>query len=108
MKKAVVVENIMSQDYWLQSFINENNIRDDCWQNAEHCRPFCLPFFLVHCFNNDKCFSLLSSTLKDDDSEIYFKIKTLAKAFNDVVHIIMFKAFQALLFFSIRILSNDN
>ena len=104
MKKAVVVENIMSQDYWLQSFINENNIRDDCWQNAEHCRPFCLSFFLVHCFNNDKCFSLLSSTLKDDDNEIYFKITTLleklAKAFNDVVHI-MFEDFQALRFFSI-------
>lgn len=28
-------QNIMSQDYWLQSFINENNIRDDCWRGEE-------------------------------------------------------------------------
>lgn len=24
----------MSQDYWLQSFINENNIRDDFWRGG--------------------------------------------------------------------------
>ena len=71
----------MSQDYWLQSFINENNIRDDCWQNAKASSTL----FLDRCFNNDKCFLLLLLLLllaflwlsnSDDDndgSEIYFQ-----------------------------------